>query len=195
LTPEHAASQLPRLGAYLMVLGDMLRLWNCNRETFDPVVQELRQRAGPALGEPYLRTGPAHFADVLAEAMAFPVQATDEAEGKRRMQEYFEKYIEEKWVHKPLRSLSQVPPIDAAGHPGLRKKLRGVVQFLEDCAATIGSTYDFSRLRRKLGLTGAAAAAGSAAPAVAPDIGAMNTAELAGLRIDSLADEQLENAF
>ena len=49
-------------------------------------------------------------------------------------------YIEEKWIHKPLRSLSQVPPLDAAGHVGLRKKLRGVVQFLEDCAATIGST-------------------------------------------------------
>jgi tetratricopeptide (TPR) repeat protein len=191
LTPEHAASQMPRLGAYFMIIGDLLRLWNVNAETFDAVTEELRRRAGPALGEPYLRPGPAHFADVLAEAMAFPVHATSEAEGKQLMQEYQERFLEDRWIHKPLRSLNQVPPVDAAGHPALRKKLLGVIQFLQDCTATIGWTYDFDRLRRKLGLRADAAAA----PAVGTgDIGAMGAAELANLNVDSLGDEQLDLA-
>jgi tetratricopeptide (TPR) repeat protein len=191
LTPELAARQLPRLGAYMMVMGDMVRLWNCNKETFEAALTEVKQRAGAALGEPYLRDGPAHFADVLAEGLAFPTQATDEAEGKKLMQGYLERYMEEKWIHKPLRALGQIPPIDAAGHTVLRRKLRGVIQFLEDCAATIGSAYDFNRLRRKLGLT---AAGPDAAPAMA-DIGSMSAAELAGLSLDSLSELQLEQAF
>jgi tetratricopeptide (TPR) repeat protein len=195
LTPEHAASQLPRLASYLMVMGDMIRLWNVNQETFEPMVQEMRQRAVGALGEPYLRTQPAHFADVLADGMAFPVQTTDEAEGRRRMQEHFERYMEEKWIHRPLRSLGGVPPVDAAGHGTLGKKLRGVVLFLEECAATIGSTYDFGRLRRKLGLGGAAATATTTTEAKAgPDVASMGVAELAALSVDSLGDADLELA-
>jgi tetratricopeptide (TPR) repeat protein len=193
LTPELAARQLPRLGAYLMVLGDMVRLWNCSKETFDATVAEVKQRAGAALGEPYLRDGPAHFADVLAEGLAFPTQATDEAEGKRQMQGYFERYMEEKWIHKPLRALGQVPPIDAAGHKVLRRKLRGVITFLQDCAATIGSAYDFDRLRRKLGLVAPATPREAAGATV--DIGSMSAAELAALSLDSLSDGQLEQAF
>jgi tetratricopeptide (TPR) repeat protein len=191
LIPEQAATQMPRLGAYFLIVGDMLRMWSVNRETFDAVREEVRQRAGPALGEPYLRPGPAHFADVLSDSLAFPVTATDEAEGKKRMQEHQERYLEEKWIHKPLRSLSQVPPIDAAGHPGLRKKLLGVVQFLQECGTLVGMAYDFDRLRRKLGLlapaTGAAAATG-------PDIAAMSAAELANLNADALPEDQLDLA-
>jgi tetratricopeptide (TPR) repeat protein len=192
LTAELAASQLPRLGAYIMVVGDMVRLWNVNKETFDVVVDEVRQGAGPSLGDPYLRTGPAHFADVLAEAMAFPVNATDEAEGKRRMADYQQRYFEDKWIHKPLRSLAQVPPVDAAGHLSLRKKLRGVIDFVADCGATIGFSFDFDKLRRKLGLVGGPAA-GPAAPAI--DVAAMGAAELAGLNADTLADPHLETAY
>jgi tetratricopeptide (TPR) repeat protein len=196
LTPELAATQLPRLGAYLLVLGDMLRMWNVNRETFDPAVAEVRQRGGPALGEPYLRVGPAHFSDVLAEGLAFPLQAADEADGKQRMQEHLQKYFEEKWIHKPLRALGQVPPVDAAGHAGLRRKLRGVILFLEDCATSVGTAYDFGRLRHKLGLAGAApAGAAPAAAKPAADIGSMSAAELAALSADTLTDADLELAM
>jgi tetratricopeptide (TPR) repeat protein len=190
LTPEHTANQLPRLGAYFMIIGDMLRLWNSNAETFEAVLAEVRQRSGPTLGEPVLQDGPAHFADVLADSLAFPVQSIDEAEGKRRMQQFQERYLEEQWIHKPLRSLGQVPPVDAVGHPLLRKKLLGVLLFLQDCAASIGSVYDFDRLRRKLGLLASAAAA---APAMV-DISAMSAAELAALKVDSLTDAELELA-
>ena len=42
-----------------MIVGNMMRLWNINRSALDEVVQELRQRIGPAVGEPHARTTPA----------------------------------------------------------------------------------------------------------------------------------------
>jgi len=192
LTPHLAASQLPRIGAYFLVVGDMLRLWNVNKETFDAITHELRQLCGGALGDPLVRIGPAHFADVLAEGLAFPVQVTDEEEGKRRMRDFFQRFMEEKWLHKPVRSLGLVPPVDATGHATLRKKLRGLILFLADCAASIGSTYDFDRLRRKLGLLGDLAPGG---PSPARDFRAMGAAELAGLDIATLNEAELEEAY
>ena len=48
--------------------------------------------------------------------------------------------------------LAGAAPVDAAGSPNLRKRLRGVIQFLQDCAAgTAPRLYDFDRLRGKLG--------------------------------------------
>jgi hypothetical protein len=123
--------------------------------------------------------------------MAFPVQASTEAEGKERMQQFQQRYLEETWIRKPLRSLNQTAPIDAAGHSLLRKRLLGVLIFLQDCAAIIGSAYDFDRLRRKLGLLAPASAGGGSAVL---DIGAMGAAELAGLNVDALPDDQLELA-
>src|SRR5205814_10163486 len=105
-----------------------------------------------------------------------------------------QKYFEETWIHKPLRSLGGTAPIDAAGHANLRKKLCGVVRFVQDCTAGNAlRIYDFDRLRRKLGLLDAPAP--SAPGAAAPDIGAMGAPELAALSPESLADEQLEQAF
>src|SRR6202043_1580672 len=87
------------------------------------------------------------------------------------------------------------------GHATLKKKLRGVIQFIQDCAAGgIVGKYDFDRLRRKLGLIAGGAPAATtvaAAPTAAHvgDIGAMGTAELAALKVDDLSNEQLEQAY
>src|SRR5262249_3678224 len=95
----------------------------------------------------------------------------------------------------PLLSLNRIPPVDAAGHRVLRKKLRGVVQFLQDCAqGGIAGVYDFDRLRRKLGLLGEKPAAPSADGAPT-DIAALGAAELAALKTETLSDEQLEQAY
>jgi hypothetical protein len=87
-----------------------------------------------------------------------------------------------------------VAPIDAVGSATLRKKVRGVVQFLAECAALTKFPYDFDRLRRKLSLL-----EGAAVPtqdtAAAPDIGAMGAPELAGLAPESLTEAQLDQAF
>src|SRR5207244_4590165 len=101
------------------------------------------------------------------------------------------RYLEETWIHRPLTSLTQVPPVDAAGHPGLKKKLSGVIQFLQECAAMAHYPCDFDRLRRKLGLAQAAASTTGAAV----DVSALSAAELAALPRDALSDAQAEEAY
>src|SRR6185436_16069038 len=85
LAPNSPAAQAPRLGAYVMVVGGMLRLWNVNREAFDKVLEEVRQRGGAALGQPYVRPTPAQFIDVMSEALVFPLNVSDEAVAKERV--------------------------------------------------------------------------------------------------------------
>jgi tetratricopeptide (TPR) repeat protein len=192
LTPEHAAAQAPHLGAYLMILGNMMRLWNVNRAALDEVVQELRERVGHALAEPQAHTTPVVlFADVLSEAVTFPLNAPDEATWQARVREGMERFFEDKWIHRPRVSLQGVPPVDAAGHAVLRKKLEGVIAFAAECGKLGDLPYDFDRLRRKLGLLAAAPQPGGA-PA---DVSALGAAELAGLEVDKLSDEQLEQAY
>lgn len=195
-------SEAPGLGAYMMVVSNHVRLWNTNAEALGRVVDAWRQQLGPALSEPRHEQTTANFSDVLADAMSFPLQALDEEDARRRVRAHIERYFEEKWIHRPLRALNRIPPIDAAGHGTLRKKLLGIIQFIEDCAAvTQAQVYDFNRLRRKLGLTAeappaAAASDAAAAPdaAAAVDPSAMSAAELAALKPEDLSDDVLEQA-
>jgi tetratricopeptide (TPR) repeat protein len=195
LTPELAAVQLPRLGCYLLIAGEHLRLWNTDAGALEKVRQELHERVGPALSAARTERGPVNFGDVLAEALVFPVQTADKEEATRRVLEHMQRYFEEAWIHRPLPSLDFVPPVDAAGHAVLRRKLLGDIQFLEDCAAGgQARNYDFDRLRHKLGLVVGAAAPDGAA-AARPDIGAMDAADLSALQVEALADEDLEQAY
>ncbi|MBV9122348.1 MAG: tetratricopeptide repeat protein [Planctomycetes bacterium] len=194
LTAESAAAKAPGLGAYLLVLGGLLRLSNTTVDGLHRVHEELKQTAGPALSEARMEQRPAAFTDVLTEALAFPVQISDKEEATRRVLDHMGQFFEEKWIHRPLHALDQTAPVDAAGHPVRRKKLRGVVQFLQDCArGGQGQLYDFDRLRRKLGLLGEAPAA--AAVSTGPDIEAMSAAELGGLQHEQLTDDNLERAY
>jgi tetratricopeptide (TPR) repeat protein len=185
--------QNARLGAFLMVVGPVVRLSHTNPETLERVLGEFQERAGPAVTQAAVRRGPATFNDVLNDALIFPLNTTDQAEVAQRVREHVQSYFEETWVHRPLRSLGQVPPIDAAGHAVLRKKLIGVVQVLQDCAQGQVEAYDFDRLRRKLGLITAPAPSAAGPAAVEPS--AMSAAELAALVPESLSDEQLEAAY
>ena len=99
------AQSLDTLGFFTHTPGDMLRLWNVNKEAFDSTWRDLREMAGTSVADPQVHLAPAHFTDVLGEALAFPVHATDDAESKRLMQEFFERHMEDTWLHKPVRSL------------------------------------------------------------------------------------------
>src|SRR5205085_3224558 len=61
LTPESTAARLPRLGAYVMIVRDMLRLWHTNAEAMQRVRDELVQKAGAALVEERAAHEPANF--------------------------------------------------------------------------------------------------------------------------------------
>ena len=196
LTADAASARLPRLGANLMLVQNALRIWNTNQESVKRVRDELMQRSAAGLADEQSDTETANFANVLADALAFPADINEEAEAQRRVREEFQRYFEETWPHKPLKSLGGAPPIDAASHPVLGKKVAGVVQFLEECANTSAQPYDFNRLRRKLNLLpGEAAQPGAIVAPAGPDVSAMSTQELAGLPADSLDDAQLEQAY
>ena len=195
VTAEGAANPYPRLGAYLLVAHDVLRLWSPSSDSLERTRRELQERAGPALSDARLLRGPAHFGDVYAEAVVFPSRVNEE-EAQKLLREHIQGYFEESWIHRPLRSLDNVPPTDAAGHPALRKRLLGVLQFLQECATAGPPPYDFDRLRRKLGLLSPGTAAAEPAVTAAPiEIEALSAAQLAGLQPETLSDEQLEQAY
>jgi tetratricopeptide (TPR) repeat protein len=197
-------SNAGRLGGYVVVIGNLLQFTSPLKEPFDRLREEVRQRLRLGLTELQERRMPIQFYDVPAEALLFPFEGSDD-NAQERVREHVQKYYEETWIHKPRRALSGNTPVDAAAHPVLRKHLRGVIQFIQDCSKTsaIGN-YDFDRLRRKLGLLGesAASAAGLGTPQPAAtaagsplDIAAMGAAELAGLDAANLSDEQVERAY
>jgi Tetratricopeptide repeat len=196
--------RLVPLAASLMLVQNVLQLRHTSRASVSQVAADLQRRLGEHLSPPQEDTTFAHFGEVILPALAFPSGPpgpTAPGEYELKLREHVARYFEEVWPHRPLKSLSGVPPIDAAGSPQLRQRLLGVIQFLNDCleasaprsGAGAGlALYDFEHLRHKLNLGGPApvAAAGSA-----PDLGAMNAAELAGLKADALTDDQLEQAF
>ena len=193
LIAESQAKQAPPLGAFFMLAGTIVRLWNTSAEKVEAAFKLLREKTGAALTDGFPARGPAKFQDVIAPAMVMPVAAGSQEAHDEIVHAAFGRYYEETWIHRPLKSLGNVPPIDAGGSTILRKKLLGAIRFQEEIANRPGApiAYDFDRLRRKLNLV-----AGAPMPAAASvDIGAMGAAELAGLTIDKLDDSQLEQAY
>jgi tetratricopeptide (TPR) repeat protein len=185
------AADAGRLAGYLAIAGNMMQISSPLKEPFERLRDEVRTRLKVGLGELQERSGPIQFHDVVAEALLFPIGEPDNAEA--RVREHVQQYYEDRWIHQPRRALSGIAPVDAAGSPKLRKQLRGVVNFIEECAAgTLASHYDFDRLRRKLGLLKAAPATAGTVPA---DISALSAAELSSLPVQAMSDEHLEQAY
>src|SRR5262249_20136087 len=139
-------------------------LWNTNPETVEATFQELQQKLGGNIAQPHPQREPAKFSDVLTAAIRIPRNVATQEEMQTRLRESFEKHFEDEWIHRPLKSLTNISPVDAAGHTNLRKKLRGIVQFVRECAEMTKHPYDFTRLERKLGLL-----EGTPAPVAAAD--------------------------
>jgi tetratricopeptide (TPR) repeat protein len=196
ITVGRPAADVGRLAAYLIIAGPVFRMWGPNKEGVGRMREEVRSRLSLALGEADEIRQPIQFHDVVTEALIFPTNLRD-PNAPAKVAEHAQRYYEETWIQQPRRSLAGNTPIDAAAHGNLRKKLRGVVAFIQDCAAgSLMAGYDFDRLRRKLGLTDAPAEpARSASEGNGPDVSAMSAAELAGLKVESMTDEQLEQAF
>ena len=186
-------SEIARLAGYIAVVGAVVRVWGTDKEALLRLREEMRGKLNLGVGEARERRQPPQFQEIVADAVIFPMGLTGE-EGTRRALEHMANYYESTWIHKPRRSLSGNAPVDAAGFPVLRKKLRGVIQFVQDCAAFgLVSGYDFDRLRAKLGLIpGTPDTAPMQAPPSSVPTGA---AELAALKIETLSDEQLEQAY
>jgi tetratricopeptide (TPR) repeat protein len=194
LLTAQPAAQTPRFGAHLTIMGPIVSVRGVNRDKVTAICHDLETKSKGALADSKEGAGPAYFSDILSEGMTFPLAAKTEEEAQQQIAEGLAKYLEDAWVHRPLKSLSGVPPIDAGGSFNLRKKLIGVVQFLEECAVSQRHTYDFNRLRHKLGLSAPSTPTTTDA-AGTRDIRAMNAADLAALSVDSLSDTELEQAY
>jgi tetratricopeptide (TPR) repeat protein len=194
ITVGRPAADAGQFAGYLSIVGNVLQVHSPLKEPFERLRDEMRQKLAVGLGELHEHRGPGQFQDVTAEALLFPLTG-DEQQAKERVLAHARSYYEEKWVQRPRHSLLGNTPLDAAGHATLRKKLRGVVDFVEQCAKVgMLSGYDFNGLRRKLGLLDTAPA--PAAPAgAAQDVAAMGAAELAALNIEGLTEGQLEQAL
>ncbi|MBX7105887.1 MAG: tetratricopeptide repeat protein [Gemmataceae bacterium] len=179
-----------KLRAYLMVAGNTLQLWTSDGEALDAALEEVKKAIGAA--ESQKMTGPVMFHDVLVGAMIYPTRQTTELDATAKIREAAGAFFEDKWLHQPLKSLGGIAPVDAAAHPGTRRKLAGTVRFLEDCAApTSVKLYDFNRLRRKLGLAaGAVVTEGGAV-----DVTTLGISELASLDVSGFNSAQLAEAF
>jgi tetratricopeptide (TPR) repeat protein len=203
ITVGAPAADAGRLGGYVVILGNLFQFTSPLKEPFDRIRDEVRQRLALGLTELQERKAPIQFQDVTAEALLFPFKRAEDS--AQRVLEHAQKHYEETWIHKPRRALSGNTPLDAAAHPTLRKHLRGVIQFIQDCArGGMIANYDFDRLRRKLGLLGGTGVSPVSTPTgetpVPPgtptlDIANMGTAELAGLNPANLSDQQLEHAY
>ena len=195
LTPELQAKQNMKPAAYVALMGNFVRLWNTSKESLDAAFEGLRQKLAAGIAEAHSLRGPAKFLESLSEGISFPQNASSKEDAEERMRAGFEKFFEETWIHRPLKSLAGVSPVDAAGHGVLRKKLRGVLQFFRECGELTKYPYDFNRLERKLGLLGTAPP--TAAPGAAPtlDIAALGAPELAGLQTASLNSAELDQAY
>ncbi len=201
ITVGGPASDFARLAGYLLIVQNILQVSGTNKQTIDRLRDEVRQRLALGLTDLPERRVPVPFQDIVSDALVFPLKAgSDEETNRKDVLEAVRKYYEETWIHQPRRaSLAGNTPVDAAGHTKLRRKLLGVIQFIEDCAKMgIVGQYDFNGLRRKLGLIAGAPAMQAAVAiegAVTADVTALSAAELAALPVDKLSDEQLEQAF
>jgi tetratricopeptide (TPR) repeat protein len=185
--------EVARLAGYLTILGPNAQVRGADEEAVGRLREQMRERLRLNLGEAQEKRRPARFADVVSEAISLPTRGSEGAPGPV---ENAQKYYEEKWPQQARKSLSGNTPVDAASHTNLRKKLRGVVRFIADCAVGgMLNGVDFDKVRRKLGLLAGESAAPAASAGAAPDPASMGAAELAGLKADVLSDEQLEQAF
>ena len=203
VTAGRPAADAGVLGAYVFIVNNILRVASPVKEPFARLREEIRKKLALPLNELQERSGPIPFHEVVTEALIFPLGQLEPDEAARRILEHASRFYEETWIHRPRRSLNNIAPVDAAGSPRLRRKLLGVIAFLQQCArGGMLAEYDFDRLRRKLGLVAAAptawpgktdsAGASSVAARTSPSMGA---AELATLKPEALADEQLEQAY
>src|SRR5262249_30964747 len=128
------ATPVARLQSYFVLHGGTLRFWHSNREMLDRAVGDFRAAAGKALSEPEYETGAAQVGDVVREVMLVPARdGVDPAEVDEKMRDRAREFFEETWVRRPLNSLNRVAPLDAAAHPTLRKRLAGVIRFMQEC--------------------------------------------------------------
>ncbi len=158
------SATLARVAAKMVIAQGVVRVSHPNRESVAKVADELRTELQLAVESPQETTTPISFGDVTLEALAQPVQTTDLNAAESKLRDHARNFFENIWIHRPLKALAGNSPLDAVGSSMLRKRVFGVVKFMEDCLMAVQphkqigeevvpiETYNFDSLRHKLGL-------------------------------------------
>ncbi|MFO0879450.1 MAG: tetratricopeptide repeat protein [Gemmataceae bacterium] len=199
ITAGRPAQEVGKVAGYIAIIGPILRFTTSVHDRYGRIKDEVRQKLSLGLTDLTEHQGPAQFQEMLTEALSYPLTPRDEQAQIQEVIDYVARFFEETWIHRPLKSLSNIAPVDAVGHAKLRRRLLGVIAFLEQVATKgIMAKYDFNHLRRKLGLQPGSTASTPTTPAAAGpalDIASMGAAELAALAVPDLSDDHLEKAY
>ncbi len=200
LLPEAGEIPLGRLAANLQVVQNLIRLSGLREESIIQIADEMKRKLGSAVSVPTHESGVCVFSDVAVEALLFPTQEAELSHIAKRLNAHATDFFEEIWSKRPLRTLGNMSPVQAAADSKQQKRLHGVVKFIEECfiassprvaqgeTISIAVLYDFNRLRRKLGLILAVRP-----PTMNYDV--LTRDELAALDMEAMNDEDLEKAF
>lgn len=201
-------TKLARPLANFMVGGGAMRIWSTSSENVQNIVQDFRDRLMLAVGEPQTHESHANLQDIGNDMIAYPIQVTDPDDATRKLKEYAERFLLDELPARPFKALNGTAPLDAVGSTLLRKKLLGLLRFLEDCVdanvpkfqnkadGEVIALFDFSKLRHKLGLDMRAADAQVPQHEQASrDFSGMSAADLGQLRPAELSTAELEQAM
>jgi tetratricopeptide (TPR) repeat protein len=125
--------------------------------------------------------------------MRMPQGLTPE-QSDRFLKEKMRGHFEDIWAQRPLHSLKGNTPLDASGHPVLRRKVLGCILLMEQVLNNMGLKlpYTMDELRHKLGLDKPGAAIEANAPAT---VTGMNVEDLAALKVETASEDDLKQAF
>ncbi len=158
------STTLARVAAKFVIANGVIVVTHPNRDSVSKVADELRTTLQLAIEAPQETTRAISFGDVVLEALAQPVQTTDITVAEAKLRDHAREFFENVWIHRPLKSLAGNSPLDAVGSSALRKRVFGVVKFVEDCLKAVTphkqigeelvpiEMYTFDNLRHKLGL-------------------------------------------
>jgi len=201
---------IAKLGAYLFVMGDVVRLWHADKSSVEKIAKELVTKTSLGMTEVNWESGSMQFSDVVIEAIRFPTGQSVDGDMEVKLRQEIQRFYEEIWVNRPLKALNGLTPATATNSPASKKKLGGLIRFLHDCFELAMPVpegedgtppplpYNFDGLRAKLGLatsTGTPAAIGPVTIKPTLDIGTMSAEQLAGLTLEELSPTQLEEGF
>ncbi len=156
--------QLPRVVAIVLATGRGARFSSATPGGMAVVIDTLH---GLGLGEPLPDRTPLPLAllDSWVWTIRLPEWVDDETR-RRLYRENVEDAFENRWIHRPLRSLGGISPLGEASSPlsaswftdaSARAKLEAAIRLFEELAARLMAVelyqgYPFDRLRRRLGL-------------------------------------------
>lgn len=207
-TSEGAATDdVGTFAAYLRIDGPLVRVRGPNLASVERIRDTFRERLSLAPGEAAIQSSPQMFGDLILPSLLFPTPGNTTF-SLERSQEHVRRYFEETWLHQPSKVLAGNTPLDAVGSSVFRRKVAGLVDFMQQCCAGAHMTVaDFNRIRHKLGLEPVPepepqpdASAGTepgttpAPSSAALKISEMNAADLAALDVATLTVPQLEQA-